>query len=1632
MTIRTCVENCQRKTSFISGSCELHNCPKVFSCCLRCTPNFTVRTLDPSLVCTPPINYIQTIFSVRDGNIVLNLFDIFNESDGFSYTNVIDGRDAMIHGSNALPGVNGPMVGGQRANARHGPTNIIKKIENTPTEVRYFISPPPQNIHVEPYLNHNKEAIYSQIKASNHLSPWDTYKVYISCFSKYYKRNSENQSEFGGMYNSSRHDVLPAGSEALDNDYLQYVINSLGDVQTQQQGSMRDSNWIYMGTAQIAIVFFKMIGKPIQIKEWEPYKGRGRDSIINVNNTRPQNRITNISPCVVIAIRCHKYLHDHTNTQYKEYDMSKLRGNRGGKRISKEIWHRLRQYPVSLPRESVVTGAFTMDHFSGLEKANSIPIAVHFLKKGQTKEGGLNIECIRAPSNNTIRTYIDSEICHLLMISPFHVCYIPDITQYLKIAFKSKSKHRCYFCYIAFNSQFNLVDHLRDGGCHLESNFVPTTMLLEEGAYIPHKNLINEMVPELSIICDAEAFTSSPSTSHSNDDVTNSDVINSDSDDDELDTDIFNLPDQQLQNERPPGPTSKHVINSLAYMSVDHEYKMIEYRQDWGLDCAHRMLDRLEGMIKAFHTIYQPKKYIRPELSPQDWRDFHNSTHCAYCGKDYASMPHKLKHRHHNHYKAPVYGTPKMLACGRLHHPVITGNYINSSCAVCNWKLSNKRRTVYVWMHNFSGYDGALLIEGLLASRMNDLKSFSILPKGATGYHFIQYNNIRFLDSLSFLQGSLSSIVQLEAKKIDWNLPDKIDAMSKVFPNTVEAVKRSEFNDDVIPLLTHKLVYPYSLPKKMEDFTDINYFPEPAAFRDELNDRDIDPQDYENGEIIYNVSGCKNLKQMHELYLLTDVCFLSDVWRSYNQETFKTFGLHASNFISGPALSFAAGLKESKTDIHLLTDQSMYTLFSNSIRGGYCATNVRYCKANNVDMGSDFDPSKPSSSILFLDWNGLYSECLSQPMPYANFKYADKDFISYYENDPQLLMQLNTDKDQGYFITCDYDIPQDLARFTDCMPLSIINTTKISPSEYTKSVGGKNASQKKLIAGHFSLQKYSFDLRLLKLYISLGVAVTKIHSIIIFDQKPLFKPFIDKCADGRRQATLDNDPNKKRQCKLHPNCLYGKCCQNDVYHNHKTVITKNDEHYRKLVSSHRFKSRRWLVKDKIVLVTLVKPKVKVRTPIFIAACVLQLAKLKNLSFVHLVLQPSCADFDGLTTLRGSDLALIIQSRRFIKAIRVIYTDTDSILIEIIYTDLAKDFTHIQLIENSVLSKYMDFSNFDNPPPSLINNCTPCQLGYLKSEVGCNIIFEVVALAAKLYSILSKARVSGQSSVKSAVKGCPSRIAKIVYNHQAFLDILFEVGYQIPSATCNQIRRNKAVGVETVTISKTCLTLIENKRWWGSFNFSLAWAHPDIPPSQYQPGDILADRGAFIKDSIPNDQVPFQMNDPITADIPSSNITHDYHHDNNSNSDSPNLNIDCVNVVDAHTSEIDVYSNSGDFFDADVDGAMNVDVTLSSSSSSSSKSNSYNLNLDCDNAQDFYTSEINEYSDSGDFFDTDDDDDYLNRSSKKDKNEPDIYNNSFFEDYNLENDVKHHRIKMKYNYINKNVDEHDFICYTKDD
>ena len=607
------------------------------------------------------------------------------------------------------------------------------------------------------------------------------------------------------------------------------------------------------------------------------------------------------------------------------------------------------------------------------------------------------------------------------------------------------------------------------------------------------------------------------------------------------------------------------------------------------------------------------------------------------------------------------------------------------------------------------------------------------------------------LDSLSFMQGSLDSLVQLLCKNIN---PSQNKTLESILPITVQTVTESRFDNKVIPFLTQKLVYPYSLPKKLDDFENIDYFPDKKDFYDELTETHISDAAYNSAKHVYEISGCKNLRDLHDLYLLTDTAMLADVWKDFNKHIYEAFGIYATNFISGPALSFRIGLKLSETDIQLLSKFSMYEIFTNAIRGGYCCVNKRYIHCNNVDMGKDFDPTKKSSTAIMIDFNSLYAECLTENMPYADFEYSDNSTISQFEKDPLSFLKIDIDGPKGYWVTCDFYIPENLARLTDDMPLAIINTVKILPSPYTLSIGGKFASQEKLIAAHVPLERYSLHLKLLCFYIRLGVVITKVHSIIEFSQKPLFKKYIEYCSSARKKAEKENNPVKKRLYKLLPNAFYGKSLQNELKFDTTNVLTVNGERYRKLCSSHRFKSRKWIVKDKIALVTMRKPVIQLKSPIFIGATVLQLAKLKNLSFDLQVAKPSSYNFTGTYPIRLADTDIINNSRKYIDHISIIYCDTDSILYYIFYTDLARNMTHDELFKNTFLNKYLDRSNFKIL--STQSYCSPMDLGFLKSEVQDNIIIEVIALSPKCYSIQSKERANDNLLVKFAVKGVPVR------------------------------------------------------------------------------------------------------------------------------------------------------------------------------------------------------------------------------------------------------------------------------------
>ena len=240
--------------------------------------------------------------------------------------------------------------------------------------------------------------------------------------------------------------------------------------------------------------------------------------------------------------------------------------------------------------------------------------------------------------------------------------------------------------------------------------------------------------------------------------------------------------------------------------------------------------------------------------------------------------------------------------------------------------------------------------------------------------------------------------------------------------------KKIRFNDQVIPLLKGKLSYPHGLVKNLDDFWKIKALPPKKDFYDKLTEKHISENDYLDVKKIYEVSGCKNLKDLHDLYLMLDVCFLGDCWKDFNDRIHKDFGVNPSNYTTGPSLFYAAAMRKSDTNIQLLDDLSMYETFHNSIRGGFTAVNKIHVVTNNVDLGDKFDKSKPSSTLLMGDFNSLYAGILRENMPVGGFEYINEDDVKEYEKNPQKCLDVDVSKNakKGYWITVDISIPDEL------------------------------------------------------------------------------------------------------------------------------------------------------------------------------------------------------------------------------------------------------------------------------------------------------------------------------------------------------------------------------------------------------------------------------------------------------------------------------------------------------------------------------------------------------------------------------------------------------------------------------
>ena len=360
------------------------------------------------------------------------------------------------------------------------------------------------------------------------------------------------------------------------------------------------------------------------------------------------------------------------------------------------------------------------------------------------------------------------------------------------------------------------------------------------------------------------------------------------------------------------------------------------------------------------------------------------------------------------------------------------------------------------------------------------------------------------------------------------------------FSNTYEFCDN---NLNKFVMLLRKGVYPYEYMDGWDKFNEKS-IPSKKSFYSSLTMENITEIDYIHANNVFKTFKLNNLGDYHDLYVKSDTLLLADVFKNFRKACIKNYELDPVHFISLPDLAWQACLKKTEVELELLTDYDMLLMIEEGIRGGICHDVNRYAKANNIYM-KEYDQSKESSYIQYLDASNLYGAAMSEKLPITGFKWVsdisgiDEKFMKSYN-------KKNSGK--GYILEVDVDYPAKFHKLHSDMPFlperMIIDKTK------------------KLVCNLYDKKNYVTHISVLKQALDHGLKLRKVHRVIEFNQKARLKEYIDVNTELRKKASNDFE---KDFFKLMNNAVFGKTMENVRKHRDLKLV-RTDYKRSKLVS----------------------------------------------------------------------------------------------------------------------------------------------------------------------------------------------------------------------------------------------------------------------------------------------------------------------------------------------------------------------------------------------------------------------------------------------------------------------------------
>ena len=679
---------------------------------------------------------------------------------------------------------------------------------------------------------------------------------------------------------------------------------------------------------------------------------------------------------------------------------------------------------------------------------------------------------------------------------------------------------------------------------------------------------------------------------------------------------------------------------------------------------------------------------------------------------------------------------------GVKNHCHFTSKMLGYAHNKCNLRYKFKKNNlndeylINVFAHNSQNFDQSFLIRAL--QNLDNKIPFSCLPRNSNKFISLQIGPFIFKDSYLFLNKSLDYLT----KTID-----DIDRISL----------KQEFGKNY-KLLTKKGIYPYDYFDNTKKYNE-QKLPDKEEFFNKINNKNISDEDYDHAKNVFEKFNCNNLLDYSILYLKTDICHLVDIFQKFSNFAYKTYELDPRHSYTLPGFSWQSMLKMTKIELELISDPDMYLFLMDTIRGGISVCNKKHVIADNKYIDEN---TKNNKYLMYLDANNLYGVSMVQSLPYKNFKWSNN---------------LTLDRIQTGIYEVDLEIPKELhEKFKDyplCPEIKSIPENNLS--EYQTYLNNKlnikyTEKDKKLILDLLPKKNYKIYYKNLKYYVKLGIKITKIHKILTFDEKPFLKDYIDLNTNLRKKAINDLE---KDLFKLMNNAIFGKSMENVLNRPNIKLINNDPEKLLKLIRQPNFQHA-YQISDKLCLVESKPIKTVFDKPIYIGACILETSKLHMYQFWYEHLKNKYND-----------------------NVELIYTDTDSLIIQVETDDIYKD-----MLEDKNL---YDFSEYPKNHPNYdITNKKV--LGTFKDEMKSLIITEFIGLKPKMYSFnfFDEDNIVVNKNTHKGVKESIS-LKHNEYNRSLYKE---ELIYK----ECYNLQLNKQ-NIYLDKINKIALNPFESKRYW---------------------------------------------------------------------------------------------------------------------------------------------------------------------------------------------------------------------------